>query len=472
MATLTYYTFAKRHKSTLQPTQGTDIEILIKDGCGTSAPIFLLENSGRPTFNYCQFEGRYYFVRDIRFVRNNIWEIECEEDYLASWKTEIGATSAFILYASGGRSDIIDSRLTLSSPVYISNSAQSLSGITITEGNQGTIILSITGIGSFGNYVMQNSTQIFELMRDAERFYRYAVNDQADPYIEAEVQKLTNGSCAENLKGAISLPLLASSMTSGSLENLYLGSYPCTDENDHPIKGYKITDPLATGSATISIPWRHNDWRRHRPYTLLYLYLPLIGVIDLPVDELIGESSVVVLYSVNITSGDIAVEVRASSSNKIVATASGNCAMATPYGSANISTAKVGSAVVTGIGGILAAAAISNPVGAAAALFGGLAASAGQMLQASQGETRGASGLSGGASHGLSKVCILSSVSKELVDSQANLDDLIGKPVMGKAMIGNYSGFVQTEGAQVAGDMMDSEREIINSMLDGGIYYE
>lgn len=472
MATLTYYTFSKRHKSTLQPISGTDIEIILKDGCSITSPVFLLELGARPTFNYCQFEGRYYFVTEVRSVRNNLWEIECTEDYLATWKTVIGTTQAFILYASGGRTDIIDTRLSLSSPVYISNSAQSLSGITITDGNQGTIILSITGIGSFGNYVMQNSTQIFELMRDSEFFYRGLLDNSPDYFLEAEVQKLTNGHCADNLKGAIALPILANSMTSGSLENLYLGSYLCTDSNDHPIKGYRITDPLATGSATITIPWRHNDWRRHKPYTLLYLYLPLIGVIDLPTDELIGESSVVVLYSINITSGDIAVEVRASSSNKIIATASGNCAMATPYGSANISNAKVGSAVVTGIGGVLAAAAIANPVGATAALFGGLAASAGQMLQAAQGESRGASGLSGGASHGLSKVCILSSVSKDLIDSQANLNDLIGKPVMGKATIGNYSGFVQTDGAQVAGDMLDSERETINALLDGGIYYE
>ena len=43
---------------------------------------------------------------------------------------------------------------------------------------------------------------------------------------------------------------------------------------------------------------------------------------------------------------------------------------------------------------------------------------------------------------------------------------------MKKDTIGNYSGYVQTDGAQVIGAMLGSEAEMINSLLDGGIYYE
>ena len=472
MATLTYYSFSKRHKSTKQPTSGTDITVSLKDGVSLTNPVFLLSFSGVPTFNYMSFENRYYFVTDIRQVRNDLWEVEGEEDYLATWKTEIGTTSAMILYATGGSNSIVDSRIPVTSPVYTAQEAQAINGITITDGNQGTIILSITGVGSFGNYVMQNSTQIFDLIRDVDNFFRYLINGATDPYIEVDLQRLMNGNCADNLKGAIALPIISPAMTQGALENLYLGTYPCVDSNDHNIKGYRVTDPLATGSAVISIPWRYTDWRRHSPYTTLYLYLPLIGTIQLPNDELIGEASVTVLYSINITSGDVAVEVRATSSNKIITTASGNCAMATPYGSANISSSKVASAVVTGIAGIAAAALAPESGGASLALFGGLTASAGQMLNAFQGETKGGGGLSGGASHGLTKLCVLTSISKELTDSQANLDSIMGKPVMAKNTIGSYAGYVQTDGSQVAGNMNNNEREMINSLLDGGFYYE
>ena len=468
MATLTYYTFAKRHKSTKQPTSGSQIDVQLKDGVSITNPVFLLNFSGFPTFNYCQYEGRYYFVTDVRQIRNNLFEVDCEEDYLASWKTDIGSTNAMILYATGGSSSIVDNRIPVTSPVYTSQESSAITGITITDGNQGTIILSITGTGSFGNYVMQNSTLIFELMRDMDNWVQYMITDPVTGF----QQLCGSGQAPDNLKGAIALPILASSMTSGQLEDLYLGNYPCVDYNDHPIKGYRITDPLATGSCTITIPWRFTDWRRHSPYTTLYLYLPLIGTIQLPNDELIGESSITVLYSINITSGDVAVEVRATTSNKIITTASGNCAMATPYGSANISSAKVASAVVTGVAGVAAAALAPTTGGATLALFSGLTASAGQMIGALHGETRGGGGLSGGACHGLTKLCVLTSVSKELTDSQANLDPLIGKPVMKKAAVNTYTGFVQTDGFQIEGNMNNSEREVINSLLDGGIYYE
>ena len=468
MATLTYYTFSKRHKSTLQPTSGTDITVNLKDGVSLTNPVFLLSFSGIPSFNYVQFEGRYYFVNDIRQIRNDLWEVECEEDYLASWKTDIGNTTAMILYATGSAANIIDSRIPLSSNVYIANSPSGISGITITDGNQGTIVLSITGTGSFGNYVMQNSTQIFELMRDIDSWLNFSINDELD----ALKQRITNGTCADNLKGAIALPIIASSMTSGALENLYLGNYPCVDDNDHNIKGYRVTDPLATGSCDVNIPWRYNDWRRHSPYTSIYLYLPLIGEMTLPSDDLINDASIHVLYSINITSGDISAEIYGNTSGRKIATVSSNCAMATPYGSSNISSGKIGQAIVTGAGGILAAALAPTTGGATTALFAGLTASAGQMLSAAHGETKGGGGLGGGASHGLTKVVICSTVSKELTDSQANLDSVMGKPLMAKATIGSYTGFIQTEGAQIAGNMLDSEREMINSLLDGGFYYE
>ena len=468
MATLTYYTFSKRHKSTSQPTSGTDITVNLKDGVSITNPVFLLNFSGVPVFNYVSFEGRYYFVTDIRQIRNDLFEVECEEDYLASWKSDIGNTTAMILYASGSIADIVDNRIPLTSPVYIAHRTATLSGIDIIDGAIAAIVVSITGTGSFGNYVLQNGSNIFELMSDVDIWNAQNIVDAVTGF----QQLCTNGSASENLKSAIALPILCSAMTSGNLEPLYLGNYPCTNAGGNPVLGYRIDDPLGRGDCDVTIPWRYNDWRRHSPYTQLYLYLPLIGTCKLPVDDLINDTTITVEYQVNITSGDISAIVVGSQSGRFIGTFSSNCAMSTPIGSSNISGKKVAEAVVTGAGGVIAAALAPTTAGASAALFTGLAASAGQMLSAAHGETSGGGGLGGGASHGLPKEVRITSVSKELSDSQANLDPIIGKPLMQKAMIGSYSGFVQTDGAQIAGNMLDSEREAINALLDGGIYYE
>ena len=280
------------------------------------------------------------------------------------------------------------------------------------------------------------------------------------------------GAAADNIKGAIALPFLSTNMSAGGIEDLYLGQYPCTDSGGNPIRGYKVTDPIAKGSFNVTIPWRFSDWRRHSPYTALYLYLPLIGTMSLPVDDLINDSAIEGTYAINITSGSVSVEVKGATSGRIIATASSNCAMATPFGSSNIDVSKAASGIISGATAILGGLASSNAYTKAAVMIGGTAASIAGFTGAYKGENSGAGGLGGGSSHGLTKVVRLTSISKELTDSQANLDAVMGKPLMKKATIGNYSGFIQTDGAQVSGNMLGSEAEVINSLLDGGIYYE
>ena len=468
MATLTYYSFSKRHRSTLQPTSGTDIDVYLKDGCSLTKPVFLLNLSAIPTFNYMKFEGRYYFVTDVRSVAQDLWEIEGEEDYLASWKSAIGSTIAMILYASGSTANIIDPRIQVTSPIYVDTQLDSISGITLTDNNQGTIILSITGKGSFGNFVMEQSNKVFELIDNIDVFAATEITDAATGL----QQLFMGGAAADNIKGAIALPFLSTNMLAGGIEDLYLGQYPCTDSGGNPIRGYKVTDPIAKGSFNVSIPWRFSDWRRHSPYTALYLYLPLIGTMSLPVDDLINDSAIEGTYAINITSGSVSVEVKGSTSGRIIATASSNCAMATPFGSSNIDVSKAASGIISGATAILGGLSSSNAYTKAAVMIGGTAASIAGFTGAYKGENSGAGGLGGGSSHGLTKVVRLTSISKELTDSQANLDSVMGKPLMKKATIGNYSGFIQTDGAQVSGNMLGSEAEVINSLLDGGIYYE
>lgn len=469
MATLTYFTFAKRSKSTAQPTGGTQIDVTLKDGTSLISPVFLLNYSGRPGFNYVSFEGRYYFVMDIRSIRNNLWEIHCEEDYLATAKADIGNTTAMILYATGGSNNIIDKRIPITADLHVANESAQIQGITFTDQNQGTIILSTVGIGSFGTFVMEDSTKLPELLNNFSLWKSTSIVD-----IQTAIdQAMFGGKAGDNLKAAISLPCLFSLSGLGAAQQLILGEYPCADAGGSPINVLPINIPIVKGTGDITIPWHYNDWRRHSPYSELFLYLPIIGTIALPTDDLINDSSLAIDYVLNITSGDIAVLIAGAQSGKIVASASANCAMQTPYGSSNVSGAKVASAVAVGVGAIASVAAGVVSGGAAAlALGGGLASSAAGLIGATQGESSGGGGLGGGASHGLYKAVRISCVYRDLSDSQSSLNPVIGKPVMSKSAISAYSGFVQTDGMQIQGNYLDSERQAINSLCDGGFYYE
>lgn len=479
MATLTTYSFSKRHRSTKQPSSaGTVKTITLKDGTDLISPVFLLNNSGVPSFNYCEFQGRYYFVNDIKSVRQDLWEVSCTEDYLATHKTLIGTTTANILYATGGRNDIIDRRIPVESDILINSNDAAVSGLIINQIASGSVIISVTGIGSFGNYMLQTKSDIYHMIENVGAWWgTLGITD-----VQSALQQFFyGGNVADCLKNAIALPFEftvgATDPNFGPQESLYLGSYPCTNAGN-PILVHRVNNPIYKTYTTIAIPWQVSDWRRHSPYSTVQLYLPLIGTMNLNADELVNATSLDITYSVNITSGDLAVEVATDSPIKIIATASNNVAMALPFGSANISPTKAISAGLTaiagaasGITGAAGAATKAAAAGAAAAgIGGGLAAGAAQLL--GSGVQSGGGGLSGGASQGLFKDIKCTVITQQLTDSQTNLDPIIGKPVMQKSTIGSYTGYVQTDGCQVAGAILDSERDEINSLCDGGIYYE
>lgn len=473
--TAKFYSFQKRKNSTKQPTgASSDFNIVLKGGSSLLTPTFLLEIGSRPAFNYLQFEDKYYYISDIVSVRNNLWEISCVEDVLATHKTEIGNTSAIILYATGGRNDIIDTRIEIDSSVSTNTSEQPVNGFTINQIAAGSVILSVTGIGSFGNYMLQTYADMYHMIEDVSGFWGSLGITSVEDALQ---QFFYGGNIADCLKGAIALPFdmpySSYNANFGPQEQLYLGSYPCTN-GGNPIFVHRVNNPIYKATTTISIPWQVNDWRRHSPYTTLQLYLPLIGTMNLNSDELVGFSSLDITYSLNIASGDLAVEVSTDSPIKIIATASNNVAMSLPFGSANISPTKVMASGMTAIAGI--ATGIATGVagkGATAALGAagsGMAMGASQLLGA--GTQSGGGGLSGGASQGLFKNIKLIAVTRHLTDTQANLDPIIGKPVMAKHTINTYSGFVQTDGMCVNGAMTESEYNEINAQCNKGIYFE
>ena len=470
MATLNYYTFSKRHKSTKQPTGGSSIDVQLKDGTSLVSPVFLLNWSGVPSFNYVGFEGRYYYVNDIRSVRNDLWEIECEEDYLASHKTAIGATEAVILYATGGSNDIIDQRIGVKSSVHVSQNAKLLTGdfSGFTSSTEGVAIVSVTGVGSFGNYLV-SAIDIPDLLKNIDMW-----NDGITDVATGFQQLIRGGSAPNNLRSAIYLPIILSTTQNfDSDTQLYLGKYPCTTAAGNPLYGKRVNNPFLYAHANIDIPWRYSDWRRNAPYSKVYLYLPIFGVVALPSTDMINESGLDILYSLNMLGGDMAFQVRGNDTSRILATGSCNIAMQSPYGSANISGSKVASAIGVGVSAVSAVAAGVVTGGAAiVALGGGLAASAGGLISALGGESAGGGGLSGSAVTGLDLGIKLAVVSRDLSDSQDNINPILGKPVMAKHTINTYNGFVQTDGMQIDAAIMDIERDNINQLCDGGFYYE
>lgn len=95
-----FYTFSKKNNSTKVPVGNwTQLTCDLKDDCNMLSPILRIRNAAiDKTWNYCEIPDfrRYYFITDMRWV-GACWEISCTVDALASWKTQLGAQSMYVL---------------------------------------------------------------------------------------------------------------------------------------------------------------------------------------------------------------------------------------------------------------------------------------------------------------------------------------------------------------------------------------
>ena len=105
--TITLFEFTKKQNSTAQPDLSTphvDVTCKLKEPCDEFKPVFQLSSS-YANYNYVQWGSRYYWITTKTYLTNDVIEFYCTKDLLATYKTEIGGSSQYILrssYASNG----------------------------------------------------------------------------------------------------------------------------------------------------------------------------------------------------------------------------------------------------------------------------------------------------------------------------------------------------------------------------------
>ena len=108
---ITFYQFAKRTNSTkIVNVSGTTLSCELKGAATIFNPGLIIKavpNNWSPIWNYCYIPAfsRYYFVNNWNWL-NGVWECSLICDVLASFKTEIGNMSEYIMrssYESDGR---------------------------------------------------------------------------------------------------------------------------------------------------------------------------------------------------------------------------------------------------------------------------------------------------------------------------------------------------------------------------------
>ena len=180
--TVTLYSFTKRENSTKRPSSGgTDYSCIMIDDTSLMNPTFKLEIAANPIGkNYCYVSdfNRYYFITDIRTFQN-FWYIECTCDVLASFKTEIGSQSHYILRSASDYDGYISDSHYGGKIKETIIKRQSTAGDMFYWGVPGTAdylnshiyILGITGVNT-GNIAAQAGSVIYYAF-DARALYNF-----------------------------------------------------------------------------------------------------------------------------------------------------------------------------------------------------------------------------------------------------------------------------------------------------------
>ena len=472
------YNFKKRINSTKQPSlaDGLKVDVVLKRPTTEYAPVFVLSGVSTFSYNYLSWGDRYYFIEEVTVVSNDIDEIRCKLDVMATFKSEIGNTKCFIEYAASGlntgRKFLPDPRVTMSGPpahVDTIESTSLFSGdgvVVVTVAGKNThhlgfatpFILSDASLTSLANKLYSD-----DLLTDLQKFF-------SDPY------------------AAIIEAHWVPWHSTGTADTIMLGS------SSSGVSAYDITFSRSLKSSlTLNIPWyqlTNQMYVTRSPYTKFKLHLPYYGELDIPPEELQDSvnhtlaTSITINYAIDYVSGELVYHLFCGLT-MWQKTLHCSCGVQLPIGQTTGNTVKgavgaVGGAVATGaaIASMIASGGASVPLIATAA--GGIGAAGMGIATAFTEEVSGGGSYGSFAAHAIDqltnsgKVQMVSTTWLPSIVREGTADYYAsnGYPYFSGGTISNFSGYIKCSSASVAADTGYNEISEINTLMNQGFYYE
>ena len=483
---------AKRRNSTYQPTLNTSFDVLLKSPTSLHTPTFTI-NAASFDYNYIKWGDRYYFVTDVVSRNNSLWEVSAVCDVLATYKADIIASTQFVSYSSqSGGAWLADTRIPILKDATVATASSTMNFLFNTTG---FYVLSTIG---------KNGCDLWAIDRSRLGVLLDRVNDWSDDLIDdivagnypwsnppqqavtydwdnapeeslAQMNMLTGfcgnaySSAPDCIRSCIWVPFFATFFTGIGSDEIMLGQFKTG------VTTFKCSSEPAVRTASVSIPWQFSDWRR-AVCEEVYLYLPLVGLVSIPSDEIIKESSIDVTWSATATDGCIAYLVKAG--NQVIGTYGANCSVNYPLGiSQQASAGEIVQTAVPAIEKTVSSGikAVANP--SVKSIAGAIGSAAGAAYDiANVALTRYNScigGIGGGAGTGLSLDLTCFTVAHDTVVAPATMGATMGLPTMKPLTLSTLTGYCQCANAHVGANGAEAqELDEIDGYLNSGFYIE
>ena len=493
--TVTLYSFTKRENSTKRPASGgTDYSCVLIDDTSLMNPVFKLEIESNPIGkNYCYVSdfNRYYFITDITSSQN-FWYISCKCDVLASFKTEIGTGSHYVLRsASDYDGDISDS--------FYSAKISAVKSITTPAGNlmswrestspytpHHSYVLGIVGISTSGDKQVGSLCYYHideEYLKDFLTYLMDNIDNWSDltgEYSAGVQQALLNP--MQYIKSCICIPY-DPPVSSSSGNNIQFGYYTYSGGAN---KHFKCLDNWAltrSKGTTVNIP-KHpqaetrGNYLNCQPFSEYVFHFGPWG--DIPLDPMLMQrnTKLEVGFDIDLTSGDARLIIQGYEHNDDIFF-NGNANVGVNINISQISVDGLAQtqvetnsifSIMGAVGGAVGNPSAGSVIGAAVNVM--QAATVG-IQDATRLDFPVVSGLGNGGSfipfqesYGN---CYLAYKYVPIVDE--NLAE-IGRPLCQTKQINTLTGFILCQCADAAIPGTSEEASLINQYLNSGFFYE
>ena len=463
MEVYTWSGFTKRKNSTKRPS-GTGVihQVRLKEATSIEKPTFVFQSNDM-SINYVKAFDHYYFVDDIKSVREDIIEVSCSMDIGATFKTQIGNYEAYIERSNTHFNSMLpDPFVTMLNREIMQSNIYSSLSIFVSGGIY--IISVLNDLGSGAGFTSYYATDIANLMSLSNYVNTDWGSGASDFLSWLQATFLHTADC---IIDCIWVPVALSQLSGASFtsfETMKIGV-----DNVTGVQGYRFTGPaVISQTITVDVPHMYDDFRKGAPYTIGRMFVPGYGNVDFNPLDFVGDK-INVQFDLDITTGDVVCYFK-DLSGKIVSNVTYNVAVNCPVG-------KVGANATGTIGGVLStigsvASAVSTSGASAVASGVGVAASAINTAAAAVAPTASVHGGRGGRAiieSGLDLIC--STIAKYTTDPNS-LQPWMGRPAMGRSYINTCSGYVKCSNAEVPIAGMESDKQAVNDLLNGGFYYE
>lgn len=269
-------------------------------------------------FGYCHISdfNRYYFIRSWSWILGR-WECDLEVDVLATFKTEIGKTSAYVLRAaSQSDTDIIDTKYPVKAAAadssYQTKTYGSVYNVWNTNiyGNDvtaGFFCIAIvnndnSAIGAVSHYALSGSVMA-ELMNELYSSPTWA--NITDANISLDLQKMLLNPM-QYITSVQWIPTGFNTTGQTPIHTIPYGWWSLTLTGDV----YRVTTGTMSKSITESISVSHHPqydankhWLQLSPYTMAALYFTPFGFIPIDTSKIYDATHIDIEVRVDIITG-------------------------------------------------------------------------------------------------------------------------------------------------------------------------